>query len=283
MILVDVNQVVISNIVQYLSIHKETNTNENMIRHMVLNCIRSYSRQFKAKYGDIVICCDSLSYWRKEYFPYYKYSRKRTREKSKLDWNVIFDGIKNTKQELKDYFPYKVIEVEGAEADDVIAVLVKKLSPIEDILILSADKDFAQLQKYKNVHQYSPMLKRFIHVDDPESFLKEHILYGDKDDGIPNFLSPDDIFVHGERQKVITKKNLNVWIHSDPKTFCVNDDMIRGYTRNKTLVDLECVPENIQEKILQEYEAAKPHTKKEMLDYLYSKKLVALIESAEDF
>lgn len=282
-ILVDLNQVLISNVMQQIGSNPKTKLDEDLIRHMVLNSIRSYAKQFKHRYGDIVIACDSKKYWRREVFPFYKAHRKKDREKSDFDWHLIFETLNKIREELKEFFPYKVIEVEGAEADDIIAVLTGRLSPNEDILILSSDKDFVQLQKYPNVTQYSPILKRFIKSDNPREYIKEHIIRGDKGDGIPNFLSADNTFVIGERQKVISKKKLEAWINSDPTIFCVTDNMWRGYKRNQMLVDLDFIPENIKEQIVVAYEVDKKGNRQKMLNYFIDKRLKNLVEVLDEF
>ena len=178
-LLVDLNQVLISNLMQHLKmITKQHEMSEDLIRHMCINTIRSNVKQFKSKYPNVVLCCDSKKYWRKEYFPFYKSQRKVDREASGLDWSMIFDTLNRLRDEMKEYFPSKVLDVEGAEAADVIAGLTARLAPSTNILILSSDKDFGQLQKYPNVTQYSPILKRFIKIDDPKSFIREHIIKG---------------------------------------------------------------------------------------------------------
>jgi hypothetical protein len=196
---------------------------------------------------------------------------------------MIFDTLNKLRDEMKQYFPYKVIDVDGAEADDVIAVLTARLSPHANILILSSDKDFAQLQKYPNVSQYSPILKRFIKIDNPKTFIREHIIKGDRGDGIPNFLSPDNTFAAGERQKVINSKKLNVWINQPVEEFCTTDAMLRGFKRNQTLVDFDYIPKNIQEGIVNAYENTKPAPKEKMLNYFIDNGLKAMIESINDF
>jgi hypothetical protein len=282
-ILVDLNQVLIANLMQQISHDPKMKLDENLIRHMVLNSLRSYSKQFKSKYGDLVICCDSKTYWRREYFPFYKANRKKDREKSNLDWNLIFQTLNKIRDELKINFPYRVLDIEGAEADDVIGVLSARLSSNEDILILSSDKDFAQLQKYSSVSQYSPILKRFIKNENPLSYLKEHIIRGDRGDGVPNFLSSDNVFVIGERQKVINKKRLTEWINSDPIEFCVNDTMLRGYKRNQTLVDLDYTPESIKSKIVDAYDNTKPNSRQKLLTYFIENRLKNLIPIIDEF
>lgn len=282
-ILVDLNQVLIANLMQQINYDPKIKLDESLVRHMVLNSLRSYSKQFKSKYGDLVICCDSKTYWRREYFPFYKANRKKDREKSKLDWNLIFQTLNKIRDELKLNFPYRVLEVEGAEADDIIGVLAARLSSNEDILILSSDKDFAQLQKYSSVSQYSPILKRFIKNETPLSYLKEHIIRGDRGDGVPNFLSSDNVFVIGERQKVINKKRLIEWINSDPSEFCINDIMLRGYKRNQTLVDLDYTPNIIKSHIVDAYDNTKPNSRQKLLTYFIENRLRNLIPIIDEF
>lgn len=283
MILIDLNQVLISNLMQQIGSNPNVKLEESLIRHMVLNSLRSYARQFRHKYGEIVIACDSKKYWRRDIFPFYKAHRKTDREKSAFDWHLIFETLNKIREELKENFPYKVLEVEGAEADDIIAVLTARASVSEDILILSSDKDFVQLQKYPNVSQYSPILKRFVKTDNPQEYIKEHIIRGDRGDGIPNFLSPDNTFVVGERQKVINKKKLAEWINDDPSQFCTTDNMLRGYKRNQMLVDLDFVPENIKEQIVEAFNNTKPANKQKMLNYFIENRLKNLIEVLDEF
>jgi 5'-3' exonuclease len=283
MILIDLNQVLIANLMQQVNSAPKMQLDENLIRHMVLNSLRAYIKQFKGQYGEIVICCDSKNYWRREYFPFYKSNRKKDREKSGHDWNLIFQTLNKIREELKQYFPYKVLEIDGAEADDIIGVLAGRHSPNEDVLILSSDKDFVQLQKYKNVIQYSPILKKFVKSDDPKQYIKEHIIKGDRGDGIPNFLSADNVFAKGERQKVINSKKLAEWLTKNPEDFCVNDTMLRGYKRNQQLVDLDFIPEKIKENIVEAYENTTHGTRQKMMNYFIEKRLTNLIEVMDEF
>lgn len=281
---VDLNQVLISNLMQHLKfVAKKDEISPDLVRHMSVNAIRSSVKQFKAKYPNVILCCDNRHYWRKDYFPFYKSQRKHDREASGYDWAMIFDTLNTIRDELKTFFPYKVIDVDGAEADDVIAVLTARLAPNEPVLILSSDKDFGQLQKYPNVTQYSPILKRFIKIDNPKTFIKEHVLRGDRGDGIPNFLSPDNCFVTGERQKVINTKKLNEWLGQEIETFCTNEAMLRGYKRNQTLVDFDYIPSEVQERIVKAFDESTPATKQVMLDYFIEKGLKVMIESINDF
>lgn len=283
MILIDLNQVLISNLMQQIGSNPKVKLDEDLIRHMVLNSLRSYVKQFKQKYGEIVVCCDSRRYWRRDVFPFYKSNRRKDREKSDFDWNLIFETLGTIRQELKENFPYRVLEVEGAEADDIIAVLSARAAPNEQVLILSSDKDFVQLQKYQNVVQYSPILKRYVEAGDPHLYVKEHIIRGDRGDGIPNFLSADNTFALGERQKVINSKKLAEWLHKTPEDFCVNDNMLRGYKRNQMLVDLDFIPETIKQSIVEAYDTTKPGSRQKMFNYFIEKRLRNLIEVLDEF
>ena len=281
--MIDLNQVLISNLMQQIGSNPKVKLEENLIRHMVLNSLRSYAKQFRSKYGEIVIACDSKHYWRRDIFPFYKAHRKKDREKSEFDWHLIFETLNKIRDELKENFPYRVLEVDGAEADDIIAVLTARQSAHEEVLILSSDKDFVQLQKYPNVVQYSPILKRFVKTENPQEYIKEHIIRGDKGDGIPNFLSPDNVFAIGERQKVINTKKLQEWIQSDPAEFCTTDVMMRNYKRNQMLVDLDYIPENIKQQIVEAYNTTKPCNKQKMLNYFIENRLKNLLEVIDEF
>jgi 5'-3' exonuclease len=250
---------------------------------MILNTLRTYVKKFKESHGpEVIIACDNKQYWRRTVFPHYKAGRRKSREASGHDWTSIFDCLNNIREELKENSPYKVIDVEGAEADDIIGTLVQKYSSNEKIMILSSDKDFAQLQRFPNVEQYSPILKKYIKEQFPLVQLKQLIIRGDKGDGIPNILSSDDVFVSGGRQKSITEAKLIAWLNQEPKEFC-SGEMLRNYSRNETLIDLTQIPDAVRKEIINRYETAKGRTKQEFVNYMMSKRLKNLIEVAHEF
>jgi hypothetical protein len=277
MIIVDFNQVMLSNLLMQIGNHTNSKIEENMVRHMVLNSLRSYRNKFGSEFGEMIIACDNTNYWRKKIFPYYKANRKKNIEKSELDWKNIFECMNKLRSEIKDYFPYKVINIESAEADDIIATLVMNIND-QNILILSMDKDFIQLHKYKNVKQYDPVNKKWINHSDPEMFLKEHIIKGDFGDGIPNILSSDNCLVIGERQKSITKKRL------DKLLIMIDDDTVqRNHDRNKQLIDLSMVPSYIQDKVMEEYKVMPDKDRSKLINYFMSNKLKNLTEHIMEF
>ncbi len=284
MILVDMNQVTLSNLM--IQIGRNAEVDPDMVRHMVLNSLRGYRNRFCEEYGELVLCYDNKGNWRREYFPNYKHGRRKDRKASKLDWGSIFDTLHLIKQELQDNFPYKVLEVENVEADDIIASVVSYVaespSHYEKVLILSGDKDFIQLQKHSFVTQYSPVLKKFVNGIDPDVYIKEHILKGDRSDGVPNFLSPDNCFVNELRQRPISKKKLATWIDLDPEDFC-NEEMLRNYQRNRTLIDLTQAPDWVLKTCVEAYLNSTVNDRSGLLNYFIKHRLKNHMENIGDF
>ena len=280
MILVDMNQISVASVMMHLNMTKQTKPDESMVRHMILNSLRMYRTRFVEDYGELVLCYDSKHYWRRDYYPEYKYSRKKTRDTSKHDWDAIFEVLNNVKDELKEYFPYKHLEVDGAEADDIIAALCLELEYDNGkTLILSGDKDFIQLQKFSNVYQYSPITKKFINGTDPDDYLNEHVMKGDSSDGIPNVFSPDNTFVDGLRQKPLSKKKIATLIEG----VFPNDEVKRNYQRNKKLIDLTQSPNELFLECIQAYQTASNGDRSKLFNYFIQKRLKNLTESIGDF
>ena len=278
MILLDYNAIAISNVVT-----QKLDVDENLVRHMILNSIRMYRSRHRQQYGEIVICTDGFKNWRRQAFPPYKHKRKDARKESKMDWNELFRITNLVLEEIKENMPYKVVEVEEVEADDIIGVLCEDSQEFGrggNILIVSSDKDFVQLQKYNNVSQYSPMKKKMIKEPLPRKQLMELILKGDTSDGVPNVLSGDQVFVEGIRQTPLRQKVIDQLIN-DPK--CMGDEIYRNYLRNKKLIDLSETPQPLKEKIINNYESQNPTSGKNVLKYLMEKRCKLLIESVGDF
>ena len=287
MILVDMSQISLASMMMHLNMNKTTKPDEAMVRHMILNSLRMYRSKFKEEFGELVLCFDSRHYWRRDHFPNYKAGRKKSRESSNLDWDAIFGCLNEIKQELKDYFPYKHIEVYGAEADDIIAALCLELEYDNGkTLILSGDKDFIQLHRFKNVSQYSPITKKMINGHDPYQYLDEHILKGDSGDGVPNVLSPDNTFVDGLRQKPLGKKKIAEWTGEIlvPVEMAIPDGEVkRNFQRNQQLIDLSKAPEEIFMSCLRAYQDAPEGDRSKLLNYFIDKRLNNLTESIGEF
>jgi len=288
MILLDFSNIIVGSIMVASKVPDEERFSEDFIRHLVLNSVRSYRKKYADKYGEMVICTDYLSSWRKVAFPFYKAHRKVQREKQNkekgMDWSALFDTITRITGELREHFPYKVIQVPHAEGDDVIAVLAKYANNDlkEASLIVSSDKDFNQLYKYKKIRQYSPMRGKMLKGIDAEAYLKEHIIRGDKGDGIPNILSADDCIVSGVRQRPISKKKVVAWLRQEPEDFCKNG-MMNGWNRNQEVIDFEFIPPPMTLEILEQYKTQVTPSRSGLLNYFVKHRLKMLIEHIGDF
>jgi len=279
MIIIDMNQITVASLMMHLNMTKSKEPDENMVRHMILNSVRMYRSQFTEEYGEVVLAYDSKHYWRRDFFPNYKASRRKGREKSDLDWDSIFEVLNKIKAEFKDNLPYKYLEVYGAEADDIIATLVKNKQ--EPIMIVSGDKDFIQLQKYPDIKQYSPILKKYVNGYNPNTYIKEHILKGDTSDGVPNVLSPDNTFTDGLRQRPLGKKKIETWLDIDIND--LQDEVKRNYQRNEKLIDLSKIPNELESEILTEFHGAPFGDRSKLLNYFIKSRLKNLTETIGEF
>ena len=279
MILLDYSQTVIGS---FMAVGRgKPIVEEDLLRHTILNSVRMFRNQFTKDYGEMVICCDGKDNWRKKVFPEYKANRRRNREDDPTDWKTLFELLHEMREELSKYFPYKVMHIDTAEADDIIGVLVDycKENPI---LILSSDKDFIQLQKYQGVRQWSPLQKKFV-VGDPAESLYDKTIRGDTGDGVPNILSSDDTLItEGKRQTPITKKKMELWRGKKPEEFC-NEAMLRNYHRNKTLVDLGETPESIRINIVNQYDNQEAGDRSQLWNYFIDNRLKNLMDVIDEF
>lgn len=280
MIIIDYNGIAISNIVA-----NKLPPDENLIRHMILNSIRMHRKKHHVQYGEVVVVTDGQRNWRYQAFPNYKASRVTTREESSIDWNFMFAVTNKVFDEIGEHFPYKTIKVNECEADDIVGVLVEYTQQFgnhEPVMIISGDKDFGQLQKYSNVAQYSPVQKKMIKEDNPRRQKIELILKGDRADGIPNVLSPDNCFVDNIRQTSLREKVIDQLIENPE---ALGQDVYRNYLRNKKLIDLDETPDPIKREIINIFEAQanRSDNKKKVLNYLISNQCTMLIEHLGEF
>ena len=278
MILVDLSQLLVAS--TFVSMKKgETEVDMGKLRHLILNSLSKYRKQYANEFDELVICCDGSLSWRKDVFPYYKIGRQTGREESPLNWDQIFGCFEQLKKELKETFPYKVLQINRAEADDIIGTLVMaRRVENRKTMIISSDKDFIQLQRYHDVFQYSPIAKKLLNGVDPEEYLREHILRGDKSDGIPNVLSDDDCIVSGIRQVPMTKKLIESWKHIP-----MPEEHRERLQRNTMLVDLRYTPYDLQKEILEQFDAKELGSRDKIPAYLAEHGLETLTKKIGDF
>jgi 5'-3' exonuclease len=283
MIIVDFSQVMFSNLMANIRPYSHNEVfDENMLRHMILNSLQSYRQKFVHEYGELVIACDSHNYWRKSFFPHYKANRKKLLDNFNLDWDVIFKSFNKIKGELKENFPYKVLEIETAEADDIVGTLVQAID--EQALILSGDHDFIQLQIQNNVKQYDPIRKKWITDDNPNKYLLEHIMKGDAGDGIPSILCEDDYYVNEDRQiKRLTQKKINDLMNKNKEEWPT--ELQRNFDRNSSLISLldKRIPLEIRNKIIDEYSYYHENGRNKLMPYFIKYKLKNLLDVIGNF
>ena len=289
MILIDFTQIALGSLM--VALNRGEELDENLVRHICLNNLRYYRTKFKEEFGELIICCDSKHYWRRDYFPNYKANRKRDRADSPYDWDVIFECLNKIRDELKENFPYKVLNVYGCEADDIIATLIKTGQLDKNTLIVSSDKDFIQLHS-THVSQYSPVSKKMIKGKDPVVYLREHIIRGDRSDGVPNVMSADDTFVSDKRQKPIRKDTVSNLMEamdkSEPEQLfqlakCPRDTWVRNWQRNERLIDLGKIPTDIMRDVNKEFNEVKIADRSKLFNYFLDNKLDKLMDTIGDF
>jgi hypothetical protein len=279
MILLDMNQITIANLMAESK--GKPNMDIGLIRHMVVNSVRLIRLKFSSEYGEPVLCYDSrIRSWRKELFPQYKANRKKDREASEINWDALWDILRQIKNEMKENFPYKLMEIDSCEGDDIIAILSKNLEGKH--LIVSSDHDFFQLQYLPNVEQWCPRTKQFIVCENPKEELVRHIMKGDSGDGVPNFLSDDTVFVDGRRQKSLYEKKISEWSKIPLNTFCT-DEMLRNYERNKTMIDFSRIPIRLENEIMREFEIPAEGNRSKILPYMIENNMRLLIEHLQEF
>ena len=285
MIIVDFNGIVIANL--FANRRAMLDVDEGLIRHIVLNSLRAHNLKFRKEYGPMYIACDYGS-WRKSYMKEYKANRSTNREASEYDWDKIFKVISMIKDELVEYSPWNVVEVPMCEADDIIAVLVERTQEFgvnDNVMIISNDKDFLQLQKYKNVKQFAPVKKKLITTKDPHDYLIEHIFRGDTGDGVPNVLSDDDALCNPDKkQRMLTQKKIDLWKKNlDKLEEVLPREVFRNYQRNRKMVDLDHIPKEVRDKINNAIDRLPEKNNMKMLSYLIKHRCNMLIGCVDDF
>jgi len=282
MILIDYNGVAIG-----MMLARKEPIDENIIRPMILNQIRMYRKRYFKEYGEIVVVADGGGNFRKEIYPYYKWKRSEGRDESKIDWDEAFRIIHMIFEEIGENFPYKTIKQWGCEADDTIARIAfetQEFGKHENVMIISGDNDFIQLQKMSNVKQFSPITKKLVTTDDPHRWTMEKIFKGCGSDAVPNILSPDNAIAEGIRQKPMTKKKMDDWYNSEDPKMGMDEETYKNFCRNKKLVDLTETPQSIKDEIINTYEAQDPwKNKSKVFPYLVKKRCRLLVENVQEF
>jgi hypothetical protein len=201
---------------------------------------------------DILFAKDGKRLWRKSrLFNEYKFHRKAARDASSVDFRLVFKVFDRVWEELKQVLPFRFINLENVETDDIIyEAIMTEMDKYDKFQIYSTDADFRQLLRHKKVELYNPMMRKFIESADPEYDLFEKIIRGDKSDGIPNIYM-DSITV---KQKPIFTTRIKNWYddRNEFKEFLKEQpkEVQCRFIRNKKLIDMRDIPDDIKQEII---------------------------------
>jgi len=301
MIVIDYNGMVLQHV--HTNFKNPADLTLNNLRHYVLSDIKKYNKKYREKYGDLVLCHDNTAgagYWRRDYFPEYKANRKKARDAAVFDWETFFEYFEIVKEELQKWFPYKQISIPKCEGDDIIGWICQHKDPFEKIMIISADKDFKQLQVSPDIRQWSYNTNEYLKAPGP-LYLKEHIIRGDGGDGVPNIYSDGDTFINpSKRQFPVSTKDIQRWIHI-PKNIVIEELAAKlckfkkishqaalkiikeNWIRNESMVNLHKVPEEYQILIEEAFNKTPSAKSNRLYSYFLKNKMTLMINYIEDF
>ena len=299
-IVVDYSNVSIAAI---MASHRESKQeiNLDLCQHTILNSLRKTNVKFRADFGQMIIVADDSNErcWRYAKFPHYKYKRKIKHQTDEFDWDMINGAKDETMTAIIENFPWPVVSIAGCEGDDVIGWYA--LNASEPTVIVGSDKDFFQCHS-QLVCQWKPITKELLRFSDPSTKLRELLIKGDTDDGVPNFRSPDDVFtIPGARQKPISEKALADWLVQNEDEFLFTEEIkekkVKGvikpaefidrranFERNRKLIDFRCIPDEFKPEIMDrmtKYQVRKNRSK--TITWLAKHRMKYLMERIDHF
>ena len=254
-------------------------------KHAMFNTIFQMCRRFETE--ELILMVDSKENWRKKIHPEYKDNRKENRDKKEdIDWNEFFNAFNEFVCEVKQYFPFYVLQIKYLEADDIAGILARDWQHKKKIIVTS-DGDYLQLLKYKNIQLFDPMKNKFNTCEDPVRYLKMKILMGDKGDNIPAIKprigevtaarmvdNPSEITTLFEDKTVS-------YVNPDGTEVTMGDEYKEKYKKNMALIDLNKTPDvfvKMLHKAIEEYQMP---TGKEIFQYFSKNKFRELITRME--
>ena len=213
------------------------------LRDQYFSCLDKFYKKVKQ---DLKITIDSSDIyyirdspreglWRSLIYPEYKGNRadRETRECDRLSKLEGEDRCLALGQTVGQYIKYlhqncattfrQSLRVDGAEADDIIAVVTRDAlaKGATHVIIVSMDSDFNQLLSDSRVKIYNPKGWSRAVCTDPKQALVDKILNGDTSDCI---------------RKVSGKPD--------------SESYRMQYNLNRQLIDFDCIPEHIRDAIL---------------------------------
>jgi len=159
-----------------------------------LRTVQSLKKSYKASH--VIIACDQgSSSYRKAIYPEYKQNRKDKFElqtdAEKAQFELFFEDFTKTLEHIQNTTDYPVVRFQGVEADDIAAYIVAKKLPVDNIWLVSSDKDWDLLVN-NNVSRFSYVTRKETTIDnwnehydfEPEDYISIKCLTGDSGDNV---------------------------------------------------------------------------------------------------
>ena len=226
--------------------------NFKLWRHIVFKCLMDDLKLFSP--DEVVVAGDGKNPWRRTIYPEYKASRGKARADVPVDFDKFFQVADEYWEELKGVFPnFKWLKHNSIEADDIVGVLVKNIH--KNCVAITTDKDYIQLLRFSWFRLFNPIKNEEVKSLNPKRDLDVKCICGDTSDnitGIKRGIGPK------RAEKLLTEGKLGDFLDSD-------EEAKNAYIRNRQLIDMESIPGNVQNEILEEYKsypAAKLDTRK---------------------
>ena len=159
-----------------------------------LRTVQSLKKSYKASH--VIIACDQgSSSYRKAIYPEYKQNRKDKFElqtdAEKAQFELFFEDFTKTLEHIQNSTDYPVVRFQGVEADDIAAYIVAQKLPVDNIWLVSSDKDWDLLVS-PTVSRFSYVTRKEVTIDnwnehydfEPEDYISIKCLTGDSGDNV---------------------------------------------------------------------------------------------------
>lgn len=242
----------------YANKKHDEETAAGLAHHTALMTLNKYFKKFKP---DKVVMAFDRSSWRKDYTasdlcvsgkPYKGNRRQKMTPSEKEKFARFLTHLKEFEDMMREHTSVVCIAAEKCEADDIIAMFVRKYED-DKITVVTADKDMIQLLDHPNIELLDPSSGKRRSLEewggDAGFFLFEKCFRGDQSDNVQNAFPGvrktrlkkaynDDY----ELNNILNEK----WTAPDGTKFKVKE----LYNENKLLMDLRAQPNAIKQRAL---------------------------------
>jgi len=186
-------------------------------KYLLFNSLQAVKNKIK---GEVILAIDSKNNWRKDFYSEYKLNRVKSKDDSDINFDEFFVENDKVIETIKSTFPFKVLKVEKAEADDIAGTIALKYGNNRPITMVTSDHDWSQVLSWSETKMWDPMKKVFVSLTDYEKEIIEtdfgnmsrftiiHSLIGDKGDNVPGITNntkfTDDFILHLKKNGIST-------------------------------------------------------------------------------